>query len=208
MQRLGNSARSMFEISEQSSAYVPLLSPPERVPDYIHLDDGSEWSNAALLATAMETMTLPARLRGGPEQHRSLADLESVLNVNGNQKIYQMRCTIGQKNDGQPSEGGPSNMVKERQKGWDEGDGPAEDTQTKASSSTNHFDVDFSTDGVAEIRPGKTTHTFGQVEVCRGVRSGRLGTVASDSEVVGRQQRRLGSEPIVEKSVFLVQLPC
>lgn len=47
-----------------SSLYVPLVSPPLHLPkNHIEVDDSSEWHKAALLSAAVETVTLPTRLK-------------------------------------------------------------------------------------------------------------------------------------------------
>src|SRR5450755_845377 len=94
MLRMTNMARSINEISPQCSAYIPISDPPTRIPPYVSLDRQSEWQTTALLLTAIETMTLPSRLRLIQGKHGSLDALETVLNVNGNQKIFKLKSSI------------------------------------------------------------------------------------------------------------------
>ena len=196
-------------MSDLSSAYVPVISPPESVPDFIDLDRASEWDTTALLVAAVETMTLPARLRGPPELHRSLADLEAVLNVNGNQKVHQLQCKIGSDNDPPnllPANGQTQITASQRMDRSDHEHDPRASNSTKSSSPT-YFDVDFSVDGMEKAQPAKYTHIFGQVEVGRGADLRQKNdSPTQEQDIAGRQARRFGSEPFVERSVCPVPL--
>ncbi|PKX93822.1 misato family protein [Aspergillus novofumigatus IBT 16806] len=83
-----NKARSVHSISPQSSLYVPILDPPTRLPKTIRLDAQSEWQTSALISSAMETATLPTRLR-------SYTDFEtSLAGEDGSHKIFELQSKI------------------------------------------------------------------------------------------------------------------
>ena len=93
MLRLANSARSLHDLSSQSSLYIPLSIPPI-LPNYIQLDRIVEWHTSALLSLAFESTTLPSRLRSGVQNRGSLSDMNAAINVNGNQRIAQLACAV------------------------------------------------------------------------------------------------------------------
>ena len=72
--------------------YIPLAT-PKRLPGYIGLDRSSEWHTSALLETAVESMMLPSRMHDGQKRH-TLNDLETALNLNSNQRIARLQCSI------------------------------------------------------------------------------------------------------------------
>ena len=82
------------EMSTYASIYVPLSMPTALLPKYVHLDRNSQWHTSALMSTAVESMTLPSRLRSDIQRRGLLSDLEAALNINGNQRIAQLQCSI------------------------------------------------------------------------------------------------------------------
>ena len=94
MQRLLNSAKSMQEFSAQASVYVPITNSPSTLPSYVTVDTSSTWHTSALQATALESMTLPARLLVNAEARTTLAGLEAAFNNHGNRKIASLGMSI------------------------------------------------------------------------------------------------------------------
>ncbi|MCJ1251508.1 mtDNA inheritance, partitioning of the mitochondrial organelle [Trapelia coarctata] len=92
--RTTNSARALHDISAHSSLYIPLSNIPQRLPNYVVVDRKSEWHTSALLATAIESMTLPCRLRGDDRTHPTFDSFEAALNVNGNQRIARLQASV------------------------------------------------------------------------------------------------------------------
>ena len=89
-----NAAKTVCEISTHASMYIPISVPATPLPQYVRLDRGSQWHSSALLSTAVETMTLPSRLKANAQKRGLLSDLEAALNINGNQRIAQLQCSI------------------------------------------------------------------------------------------------------------------
>ncbi|KAI5294445.1 mtDNA inheritance, partitioning of the mitochondrial organelle, partial [Ascosphaera pollenicola] len=58
-----NKARSIAEIAPQINAYIPLTATRQQLPSYCNLHAGSEWYSTALLASVVESVTLPSRLK-------------------------------------------------------------------------------------------------------------------------------------------------
>lgn len=88
-----NIARSIHDISTCANMYIPLRAPVDRPSSYVHWDPSSQWHLSALLSMAVETMTLPTRQRGSGER-TTLDALETSLNVNGNQRIAGLQCSV------------------------------------------------------------------------------------------------------------------
>lgn len=85
----------MCGIVPQASLYIRMSDPPQGLPGSITLDRRSEWQTSALLATAMETMTLPSRLKHRNESCTTLSELADFLKSSGNQAIAKLSLGIG-----------------------------------------------------------------------------------------------------------------
>ncbi|KPI41294.1 Protein dml1 [Cyphellophora attinorum] len=86
--RQSNVARSVAAFGQQASAYIPLATLPKH-PPYIRLN-GSEWLTSALQCVAIESATLPTRLVHDASTNFTLPVLESILNTNGSQNIFEV----------------------------------------------------------------------------------------------------------------------
>ncbi|CAG7951833.1 unnamed protein product [Penicillium salamii] len=115
-----NKARSLYSISQQASLYVPIIDLPHKLPGYLEVDRQSEWQKTALIASAIETVTLPSRLK--PYQYFEAA----LAGEDGTHTIFELQSSINKINDGHTKQS--SN----------------EDEQTKAET---EFDIDFTYDG-------------------------------------------------------------
>lgn len=105
MQRKVNSAKSLYSLSEHGSMYIPLSFPtslssslPKSICRKV-FDRESLWHTSALLATVMESISLPSRLHqlggnGSGSREGLLNNLEAVLNGNGNQKVSSAQMSI------------------------------------------------------------------------------------------------------------------
>jgi hypothetical protein len=143
-----NKARSLYSISPQASLYVPIIDLPQKLPGSLTVDRQSEWQKTALIASAIETVTLPSRLK--PYQHFEAA----LAGEDGTHTIFELQSSINKINDGHTQE--PSN----------------EDEPAQAET---EFDIDFTYDGedkgghifnqvqvsrgeASEDAPGSATH--------------------------------------------------
>ncbi|EFX05416.1 mtDNA inheritance protein [Grosmannia clavigera kw1407] len=92
--RLANKARTLASAAGQASLVVPIAMPslPLRGVEST-LDPRLTWHVSALLATAIETATLPSRLRRGGD---SLAYMTELLNATGHQTVAHLQMTVGQ----------------------------------------------------------------------------------------------------------------
>ncbi|KAK4106381.1 tubulin nucleotide-binding domain-like protein [Parathielavia hyrcaniae] len=90
--RLANKARAMTEVYKQASIVVP-LAVPERLPGRVQLDLGSQWHTSALLAAAVESATLPARMKD-PLKRETLGGMTEVLNTMGRQSVAGLQMSF------------------------------------------------------------------------------------------------------------------
>lgn len=67
---------------------MPLVDIPQKLPSYISVDRHSEWQRSALLSAAVETITLPSRLRPYHDFEASLAGDD------GRHNIYELQSTF------------------------------------------------------------------------------------------------------------------
>lgn len=88
-------ARSILDISSQASLFMRMVEPPVQLPDRVRIDPTSPWHTSALLSTAMETVSLPARLRPSNGIRSTMRDLEDVLRRDERQHIAVLRLGVG-----------------------------------------------------------------------------------------------------------------
>ena len=105
----------MTEAYKQSSLVVPIAMPQRPLPPYISLDSSSQWHTSALLATALESVTLPSRLKNNANRD-TLGTTTELLNVMGKQSIASLQLSVQKpetdKPDGQVQGRGDSNKVQ------------------------------------------------------------------------------------------------
>ncbi|GLI81167.1 mtDNA inheritance, partitioning of the mitochondrial organelle [Penicillium ochrochloron] len=114
-----NKAKSLCSISPQANLYVPLVDIPQKLPSYISVDRHSEWQRSALLSAAVETITLPSRLRPYHDFEASLSGDD------GRHNIYELQSTF--------------NPEKQHE------NAPTSDAERSSKPQTK-FDIDFTYD--------------------------------------------------------------
>ena len=142
-----NKARSIYNISPQSSFYTPIIDPPQRLPSSYNVDRQSEWQTSALISSAVETMTLPSRLRPYHDFEASLTGDDGI------HKILELQSSILTDNKDQTP------TAKKHLNGANVSNDDDGSSQVKTE-----FDVDFTYDS----DDSKTSHIFNQVQVTRG----------------------------------------
>ncbi|KAL3469180.1 tubulin domain-containing protein [Aspergillus californicus] len=143
-----NKARSLYSISPQSTMYTPLIDPPKRLPGTVQLNNQSKWYTSALISMAMESVTLPTRLR--PYQ-----GFEAFLAGDDNtRRIYELQASIIQPKENDNNQASKSSREQNR----------AESSQTGPSKLKTSFDFDFTYDSPDSDK----AHVFNQVQVFRG----------------------------------------
>ncbi|KAK7727553.1 mtDNA inheritance, partitioning of the mitochondrial organelle [Cytospora paraplurivora] len=94
--RLVNKAKSLTEMYKQASLVIPLAIPsslPPRVRNALSLDPSSAWHTSALLSAAMESATLPSRLKD-PANRETLGHMTDRLNVHGKQTVANLQMSF------------------------------------------------------------------------------------------------------------------
>lgn len=157
IRRTANVARCLQEMAPQVSAYIRLSNPPVRIPANVRLDASSTWSRSALLCTAVETVTLPNRLREGSGRSAPLTEFEGFLNTTGSRTIFDLKASI---------------LTRDRQ-GGDQFEKPSHGTskldENQSFVSINPattYDIDYSP-RASRTTLGSTPHVFSQIEIWR-----------------------------------------
>lgn len=154
IRRKANVAKCLQAMASQVSAFMRLSSPPTSIPRHVRMDPLSEWSKSALLCTAVETVTLPTRLRQGNGRLSSLAELESVLNTTGSRSLFDLKASTVTSHG--PIEHHPgSRSLHDGSHGSHE-----------LATIQTEFDLDYSPRG-SQTSLGRTPHLFGQAEIRR-----------------------------------------
>lgn len=164
------------------------------------MDPGSPWHVSGLFSTALETMTLPSRLRSRNGQRETLDQLASAINVNGNQNIAKLQMSITNKPESEKEQGSSNHSAEQKDVRMRESNGHYLGDH---SEELEPFDMDFFPS--SELRTGvytrgpkvtKEAHIFGQVESSRG--SG-LENARDDFDGQERAKRRAAGLSIIHK---------
>lgn len=153
------------------SAYVRLLSPPSSIPDYIGVDLSSEWLKSSLLCTALETMTLPSRLREDKGRVSSLSALESALNRTGSRTLFELKANLVTRDR-------PGRVIPQQN------ELPKEMQGHDSPASTTTLDLDYSPRG-SRTTLGRAPQLFSQVEVRRCVSESQMRFTSYESNDQG-----------------------
>lgn len=177
MSKMINTARTLNSIAPLATLYCPIVDAPQHLPKYLNIDLQSDWYKSALLASAIETATLPSRLR-------TYRDFETSLlgHRGGSQTIFELQSSIISPDTGEKR---PPWATKK------------ETTQKSDDEAKLDFDINFTIpQSMAE-----DTAVFTQVQVFRGEEQ-----KAADNESMGiddtglkRKLRLYASKPAVER---------
>lgn len=218
-----NGARSLHELSTQASLYIPIKESPANVPPYLALDRQSEWHNSANVASAMESITLPSRLRHHHDTICTLDRMEATLDTNGAQKIARLQCSINVKADADWDDRNPewerlqsrdARLSSSRKNIANPTDGLKRVGMNSPNAGLPDFDLDFLPWNSLNYKGKtlKTAHTFGYVEIDRGGSApNEVGNTAVDEREeekgLGRKRRRLAELPNMERLVSDASCP-
>ena len=217
MLKATNEARALHDLSTYASHYVPISNIPPHLPTYISLNRLSAWHTSALLATAIESVTLPCRSRGDDRRRTTFNDFEAALNTNGNQRISQLTFSVldpqvlndKRKPDGDSSRSDPRARNSQYFHALAE-----EDSKEAPDAAGTVLDVDLLPEGLNETLGSqksveKAAHVFGRVESLRGPFAVHdLGSQYDDDEEYIRKRRRLHGMPVLERSVSTPMFSC
>lgn len=190
------------EISAHASMYIPLSIPPIKLPQYVSIDRNSQWHTSALLSAALESITLPTRLKPDTQKRGFLDDLEAALNVNGDQRIAQLQCSILD----------PENSPLVNTHGCSDDRAPPGNNRFLVEEdglklADPRLDMKFSWCNAKSISPfsvqqDKSDHVFGAVETTRTkIERAREEETDKDEMNYARKRRRFAGLPVIERFV-------
>lgn len=186
---------------------------PSILPGYVTLDSQSQWHVSGLLSAALESMTLPSRLKLRDGIHETLDHLSGVLNVNGNQNIAKLRMSVDHKHVpaliGHNRPGRLEVRAQSRDLRVPSQDRAIESSDSADEDSLKTLDIDFFPAEVAEQSRGrriiKMTHVFGQAENYRGgeedMKALKDKETNAEDEGFDRARRRAAGLPIIQRLV-------
>ena len=182
-----NSARSIQSLAQQASAYVTVSTSPASLPGYVDLDGPHDWISSALMVTAIETVTLPSRLRQIGGRQASLSLLAEMLDTDGKQNVFELAVSV------------PQRMFSEQANGSADGGKSTlatEDTERPLADSPHTapavLDIRFATELLRRSQ-GTSAHIFSQALIQRGL--------IDNSEVVGGTDQIMGAYPSTDSVV-------
>lgn len=189
--------------------------PSDNLPAYVTLDRNSLWHVSGLISTALESMTLPSRLKAKDGTRETLDDLAAVLNVNGNQNIAKLQMSIRptsksaqQDNHGRSGRlavhGQDADLRTPFREGW------RDEVEMSGEAASNPMDIDFfpSNEPNQDRRrqKSKTMHIFGEVQNFRGhedeLPENYVEEVKHGVDGRDRARRRAASLPILHRLVM------
>jgi hypothetical protein len=163
-----NAARSIQSLAQQASAYVTASSLPSALPSYVNLNPVNDWTSSALIATAIETVTLPSRLRDSGGRQASLSLLEDMLNTNGRQNIFELAA--GVRENGSAGQGRPG--FSNGHANPSAANPPQANRESMPAQHTPDLDIKYATK-LSQRPPGTDPHIFSQAIIQRGLISSR-----------------------------------
>jgi hypothetical protein len=172
------------------------------------MDLHSQWHVSALLSTAIETMTLPSRLKARDGSRETLDQLVYALNVNGNQNIAKLRMSIDQKTtlNGHSRPGRLEVGSQSSDARMPSQDRRANESRDEEEDEVSTFDMDFFPSESIEQNRGrrhlKKPHVFGQAESHRVSEEATRNEATDEDEGFERARRRAAGLPIIQRSVY------
>lgn len=186
-----NAARSIQSVAQQASAYITTSTLPSYLPRYVNLDPVNDWTSSALMATAIETVTLPSRLRVSAGRQASLSHLVDFLNTDGRQNMFELAAGMplrlsSVQEDGSADEGMP---------GFSNGHTDSSLTQSSqtnresdSAQCTPQLDINYTTELFQPSRGGDP-HIFSRAVIQRGLNSNSDAINTADYRMTGMSSR-------------------
>jgi len=158
-----NFAQSLSMLDSIASLHIPISSVPASLPTYLALQSSSPWHTSALQALAIESLTLPTRLRTSEDGRATFDELEATLNDNGHRRIAGCALSVDD----------PTHLQNEISQS-----GNRDTRMTNGISDDHHAeDVKLDIDAFPTLRHlsningnrlGRRKHTFSRTEILRG----------------------------------------
>ena len=154
---------------------------------------------------AVESITLPSRLRADQGKRGLLDDMAALLNVNGNQRIATLECSILEAAKSNDDVTLPAANIDERIPRSNTSDEMHDEDDMQEANA--RFDFELSC-GEARASPHGTIHhrarehVFGRVECLRSQNVEALKIDDGKEDGMSRKRRRLAGVPITQRFVL------
>lgn len=140
---------------------------PRLLGSNVSLDASSNWHTSALVLSALESVTLPSRLKGGTNSN-TLSGITDLLNAMGKQRISSLQMNIAQKLT--DASGDPS-LRQASHRSYDNDD---------EESDALYLDIDFSPSD--QVEPGRRQNGFHKPRIFSQFLTSRGATPVEGSE--------------------------
>ena len=200
--RMLNLARTTYKMSACTSMFIPLSVPAAPLPKYVHLQRDSEWHSSALLAAAVESVTLPSRLRFGNCRQGTLGILQAALNVNGSQTIAELQCSIIDPDDYTPRSFETSEQTDGRLPSSLQ---PKMTEEAEHGATESDLDIDLSGGDDQVSQAKKNRHTFGTIRGLRGADEAAENADDEDEDITyAKKRRRFAGLTVIERCAHII----
>lgn len=178
--------------------------PSARLPQYVRLNQQSQWQISGLLSVAMESMALSSRLKLHNSNRTTLDQLANSINVNGNQTIAKLGMSIDHKNatNGEHAPVPPLGQVAGADLRIPSRQNQDADSNIKEMDDSKKVDMDFfpiETGQEPRERRNKRFHVFGQTEILRTAENVKQLDSSGEDEGFERARRRAAGLSILQK---------
>lgn len=179
---------------KHASLIVPITL-PQPLGRHVSLDPSSRWHTSALVASALESVTLPARLRNGLNND-TFTGMTGLLNQIGKQSVASLQMSIA--NQSTPPPTGDSRIRQASQRMYVDAGEDNEDEDSKGV----HLDLDFTPSD--QLDPVHRQNGFHQPRVFSQLVTVR-GSTADDEERLDpeeeqeRLRRRNPNAPVTKR---------
>jgi hypothetical protein len=165
IQQLINTARSFQSLASQASLYIPISNVPSyQSATYLSMDTSSMWHTSALQASAVESATLPSRLKTTVNSSRTtLDDIENIFTSEAKRNVLQLDFSVKDPDAEEPSQlngAGPSGHDSRMANGNPEND--------HAPSEPAKLDIDLFRVPPPTSGRRSRIHTFARMDLLRG----------------------------------------
>lgn len=206
--RLANKARAMTEVYKYASVVVPFSVPYASLdPNRLALDAGSAWHNTALLVAAIESVTLPSRLRDQTNRD-TLGTLADTLNAMGKQNVASLGMSFAAPPSEEDEADQGSKDLRQRQLGGKQTKSGHAAVMAKENPEGVFLDINFTpSDQLDHVRrrgPGGDSRprVFSQVITSRGYEVDDEAQEAKEAEEDERFRRKSSYEPVTRRYVL------
>ncbi|KAK3340940.1 tubulin nucleotide-binding domain-like protein [Neurospora tetraspora] len=209
--RLANKARTLTEVYKHASVVVP-FTVPATLPGSVALDGGSQWHSTALLVAAMESVTLPSRLRDAANRD-TMGTLADTLNAMGKQNVASLGMSFAPPPTEEEEEGMDwTNDLRQRQLVNQKSSGHAA-VLAKENPEGVFLDINFTpSDQLDYVRrrgggDDNRPRVFSQVLTSRGYEVNEQAQEAKEAEEDERFRRKSSYEPVTRSYHTSLRFP-